>query len=147
MAAPIIALSLCSCAAAPSRLTTPQFQNLLETVARGWNTGNARMAADCFSENATYSSPPSQNVRQGRETLFQFFGGPNGRPKPMSMEWHHIAFDEASQIGMGEYTFTYEIRTHGIVAVRVANGKITNWREYEVQSPLDWKQLIGPNSF
>jgi hypothetical protein len=65
----------------------------------------------------------------------------------MSMQWHHLVFDEASQIGMGEYTFTYEIRTHGVVVVRVAGGKIANWREYEIESPLDWNQLVGVNRF
>jgi hypothetical protein len=129
------------------QLNSAQFRDLLETVALGWNSGNARVAADCFTSDALYTSPPSSHVRRGREELFQFFGGSPGRPKPMSMEWHHIVFDEASQIGMGEYTFTYEIRTHGIVAVRVADGKISNWREYEIESPLDWRQLTIPNSF
>jgi hypothetical protein len=65
----------------------------------------------------------------------------------MTMQWHHVAFDDASQIGMGEYTFTYQIRTHGIVVIRVAERKIANWREYEVESPLDWNQLVGSNKF
>lgn len=93
------------------------------------------------------SSPPSPRIRHGREELFQFFGGEKGRPKPMTMDWHHIAFDEATQVGMGEYTFTNEFRTHGVVVIRVQNGKIANWREYEHASPLDWVELVGPNHF
>jgi hypothetical protein len=116
-------------------------------VAQGWNSGNARLAADCFADNALYSAPPNSRVRQGRQTLFEFFGGAKGRPKPMSMQWHHIVFDETTQIGMGEYTFTYEIRTHGIVIVRIVAGRIANWREYEHESPLDWEQLVGSNRF
>ena len=151
---PMLLLALFACTSdrhsggRPStQLSSPQFRELLQTVAQGWNTGNARLAADCFAENALYSAPPSSRVRQGRQTLFEFFGGVKGRPKPMSMQWHHIVFDETTQIGMGEYTFTYEIRTHGIVIVRIAAGRIMNWREYEHESPLDWNQLVGANRF
>jgi phosphoserine phosphatase RsbU/P len=49
--------------------------------------------------------------------------------------------------GAGEYTFEYEIRTHGIVIVRIVNGLIANWREYEHESPLSWKEMLGANSF
>jgi hypothetical protein len=128
-------------------LTSRDFTELLGTLAKGWNEGNSKLAADCFTQDAIYSALPSPKVRKGRQELFNFFGGENGRPRPMTMQWHHIAFDEASQIGMGEYTFTYAIRTHGIVVVRVAEKKIANWREYEVESPLEWDQLVGPNRF
>lgn len=143
-------LTTCSC----TRSSQPQdaidsatFHRLLETVAQGWNTNNARMAADCFSDDALYSSPPNPRIRRGRAALFEFFGGEKGRPKPMNIEWHHIVFDPATQIGMGEYTFTYEIRTHGVVVIRIQHGKISNWREYEHESPLDWDKLAGENLF
>src|SRR5258706_5423810 len=112
----LLALVACSgdrhfAARLPStQLKSSQFRDLLDTVAQGWNTGNARLAADCFAEHALYSAPPSSRVRQGRQTLFDFFGGVKGRPKQMSMQWHHIVFDETTQTGMCECTFTYEIR-------------------------------------
>lgn len=120
---------------------------MLATVALGWNSGNARLAADCFTEDAMYSSPPDKRIRKGRQELFEFFGGEKGRPQPMSMLWHHIVFDETTQIGMGEYTFTYQIRTHGAVVIRIVGGKIANWREYEHESRLGWEEMIGENHF
>src|SRR6266545_1713306 len=108
-------------------LGTHEFYELMETVARGWNSNDARLAADRFSEDAMYSAPPDPGIRRGRKTLFEFFGGPLGRPRPMRMTWHHLAFDENNQIGFGEYTFTYDLRTHGIVTVRVVSGLIANW--------------------
>jgi hypothetical protein len=128
------------------KMTTAQFKALMESVADGWNTGNARPAADCFTDDALYSSPPNP-IRRGRETLFEFFGGAKGRPRPMKMQWHNLLFDEDSQIGAGEYTFTYDIRTHGMVMVRLVNGKIANWREYETESPTEWEQFVGVNRF
>jgi hypothetical protein len=56
-----------------------------------------------------YSAPPNPRIRSGRAALYEFFGGATGRPRPMRMEWHHLVFDEASQVGVGEYTFEYEI--------------------------------------
>ena len=129
------------------RLTQPQFRVLMETVARAWNSNNAKLAADCFTDNAIYSAPPDGPVRHGKGELFEFFGGEKGRDQPMSMEWHHLIFDEATQMGAGEYTFSYKIRTHGVTIVRLVDGKIANWREYEQASPLPWSQFTGENHF
>jgi hypothetical protein len=63
------------------------------------------------------------------------------------MEWHHLLFDEANQIGVGEYTFSYDIQTHGMVIVKISNGRIANWREYEQESPASWEEFISPNTF
>ena len=119
----------------------------MQQLADAWNKGEARAAADFFAEDALYSSVPNSVAREGRVALFNWFGGANGRAKPMQMAWHHLVFDEAQQIGAGEYTFTYEVRTHGMVMIRLRDGKIANWREYEVESPLDWDALVGKNRF
>jgi hypothetical protein len=128
-------------------LSRDQFITLLQTIADSWNRNDARRAAECFSENALYSSPPNPRIRRGRPALYEFFGGSQGRPRPMHMTWHHLVFDEQTQIGMGEYTFDYEIRTHGIVIVHIVGGTIANWREYEHESPLTWEAMIGDNRF
>jgi len=129
------------------RLTTTDFKALMNRLADAWNANDARRAVDLFTDDAVYSAPPSGRVRRGHDELFRFFGGPSGRPHPMRMEWHHLVFDEASQIGAGEYTFTYETRTHGTTMVRIVGGRIANWREYEQASPLDWEEFVGPNRF
>jgi hypothetical protein len=46
------------------------FRKLLATLALGLNTGNARLAADCFTEDAMYSAPPDPQIRKGRQALF-----------------------------------------------------------------------------
>jgi hypothetical protein len=65
----------------------------------------------------------------------------------MHMAWHNLIFDPAQQIGVGEYTFRYKIQTHGLVIVRIENGLIAKWREYEVESKLPWDQFTGENKF
>ena len=129
------------------RLTAAGFGSLMNQLAEAWNANDARRAAELFTQDAVYSAPPDGRVRRGRDELLRFFGGPGGRRRPMRMEWHHLVFDETSQIGAGEYTFTYDVRTHGVVMLRIVGGRIANWREYEQASPLSWEEFVGPNRF
>jgi len=129
------------------KLSAKEFAILMSNLEKAWNANDAKLAADCFTDDAIYSSPPSPQIRQGRAALFAFFGGPGGRPRPMRMQWHNLVFDEANQLGAGEYTFSYDIQTHGMVIVKIRNGRIANWREYEVESPASWEEAIGPNKF
>jgi hypothetical protein len=128
-------------------LTAAEFREHMKQLADAWNNGDARVAADLFAQGALYSSPPNSRIHEGRRELFEWFGGAHGRPKPMRMEWHHLVFDEKQQIGAGEYTFTYGMRTHGMVLIRFRDRKIANWREYEIESPLDWDVMVGKNNF
>jgi ketosteroid isomerase-like protein len=129
------------------RITTAQFKSLMQRVADGWNEGNAKKAADCYTEDALYTEPPDKQVYSGRKALYDFFGGDTKPESPMKMTWHHLAFDEASQIGFGEYTFQMNSRYHGIVIVKIGGGKITNWREYQSRSDLEWKEFVERNDF
>jgi hypothetical protein len=109
---------------------TAQFEIVMKTLAEGWNEGNAQKAADCFTENAVYSEPPEKQLYRGRAALFKFFGGSEGRKGAMKMIWHHLVFNERTQIGAGEFTFDYGGTVHGVAMVKIENGKISNWREY-----------------
>jgi hypothetical protein len=145
---PLVSASRPESPPAPARrLTAAGFTSLMNQLAEAWNANEARRAVELFTQDAVYSAPPDGRVRRGRDELLSFFGGPNGRPRPMRMEWHHLVFDEASQIGAGEYTFTYGVRTHGVAMVRIVGGRIANWREYEQASPLGWEEFMGPNRF
>lgn len=128
-------------------LTSQQFEALMRTVSDGWNEGNARKAADCFAEDAVYSEPPRKQFYRGRAQLYEFFGGAAKPDPPMKMAWHHLVFDEARQVGAGEYTFEMNNRYHGVVMVRIRDGRIANWREYQYQSTLSFEEFAGDNRF
>lgn len=147
--AALIGISACtsSRSSAPARLDQAGFQKLIGTLTDGWDSNNARQAADCFTEDALFSSPPNPEIRKGRQALFEFFGGEKGRQKPVSILWHHLIFDPVTQTGAGEYTFTYQVRTHGMVILRIVNGKIANWREYAAESRMNWEEMVGENRF
>jgi hypothetical protein len=129
------------------RLTTREFERLMQTVSDGWNEGDARKAADCFGEDAIYVEPPDKQLYHGRAELYEFFGGDQATDIPMKMTWHHLAFNEERQIGFGEYTFEMHRRYHGIVVVRIESGLIKQWREYQYRTELDWQEFTSHNSF
>jgi len=128
-------------------MTETDFERLMQTIADGWNEGNARKAADCFSEDAIYVEPPEKQLYRGRDELYEFFGGDNGTDIPMKMTCHHLAFNEQQQIGFGEYTFEMHGRYHGIVVVKIDAGLIKHWREYQYQTELGWEEFTGHNPY
>lgn len=143
----VMALGAASGAGGPKRLSTPAFRRLMQTVSEGWNEGNARKAADCFAMDAIYTEPPGKQLYRGRGELFEFFGGDKPPGPPMSMEWHHLVFDPETQVGTGEYTFQMNGRYHGIVIVKLKDGLIASWREYQYPSSLPWKEFVGESAF
>jgi hypothetical protein len=129
------------------QITRSEFVQLLESLADAWNQGDAARAANCFTPDALYTEPPDRQYYAGREALYRFFGGPNGRPGQMQMLWHHVIFDEERQLGAGEFTFSYGETVHGVTMIKVRDGLISNWREYWYASPLSWEAFTEKNSF
>jgi hypothetical protein len=124
------------------------FARLLAEVAAGWNGGDTWRAAACFTEEAVYSAAGDSTARRGRKALFDFFGGERGRASPMSMTWHHQAFDPVAQVGFGEYTFGYAgYQAHGVTVIQLRQGRIARWREYEVSSAASWSEFTRSNPF
>jgi ketosteroid isomerase-like protein len=124
-----------------------EFEELMKTIAEGWSEGDARKAAECFSEDAIYIEPPEKQVYRGRDALYEFFGGSRGTDVPMKMTWHHLAFNEQEQIGFGEYTFEMHGRYHGIVVVKIEAGLIKHWREYQYRTEVGWEEFTRNNPF
>lgn len=141
------ALLLCAGCNESTGQDQAELRALLDKVATAWSAGDARAAADLFTEDAIYSEPPDKQLYRGREALFQFFGGESGRAGDMRMEWHNVAYNAETGVGFGEFSFTFGSTAHGIVAVKVDGGKISNWREFWYESELDWDEFVSSNPF
>jgi hypothetical protein len=128
-------------------MSAAEFVQLLESLAGAWQRGDARAAAELFTEDAVYCEPPDRQLYVGREALYEFFGGDEDPPPVMQMTWHHAVFDERKQIGAGEYTFEGRNRYHGVALVRIVDGRIATWREYQRRSELDWTDFVGGSWF
>jgi len=117
----------------------------MHTVARAWSTGDPTTAADCFTDDAIYVEPPDRQRYEGRDALHELSGGND--PEPMSMTWHHLAFDVVRQIGFGEYTFRGRRQFHGVAIVQCTAGRIHRWREYQYVDDRDWTAFVGDSRF
>ena len=121
------------------------FRQLLETIAGAWNEGHTATALACFTDDARYTEPPDRQRYEGRQELFEFFGGDN--PPRMWMAWHTIVFDRDQQIGAAEYTYTGTNTYHGVVVIRLRDDLVANWREYQILSDLDRNAFTALNPF
>lgn len=118
-----------------------EFKELMQTIAKGWNTKNATMAVDCFTQDAIYIEPPDKQYFKGKAELYEYFGGDNGFD--MHLTWHNLIFDEAKQTGVGEYTFEMNgISHHGVSIVELQDRKIRFWREYDVVTNLSYEEFL-----
>jgi ketosteroid isomerase-like protein len=130
-----------------SRLDEKEFSQILAGIEKSWNAGDARRAAEFFSDDAVYEEPPKKQFYRGKNEIYEFFGGEKGVEKPMKMKWHNLSFNEEEQIGFGEYTFAMNNQYHGIVIIKFDNKKISKWREYQYKSELDFQNFTGESGF
>jgi hypothetical protein len=127
-------------------MSAAQFELLLQTIRTAWLQGNQERATACFSSVAVFSTPPARGL-VGRENLVRVFSGGPNRELPTLIEWHHLIFDPAKQVGAVEYTMQRRIPTHGVIIVKISHGLISNWRQYAIASDLTWEKFKGMNDF
>ena len=121
-------------------MTRQEFVALLTRMEEGWNASDRDKVIACFAEDVFYIDP-LRYVRKGRDELYRFFDVPEGASERST--WHTIIFDEETQTGAAEYTYEEAQRYHGLVLIRVAQGLVTEWREYQHVSDLDRNAFIG----
>ncbi len=126
-------------------LGAEEFRAVLDSVAAGWNSDRADVAAACFTETAVYLEPPDRQLYRGRAALRAFFAAPIHPARPDRMQWHAVAFDSVRQVGFGEYTYRGGQNYHGIAVLQLDAGLIRSWREYQSGSKLSWDEFVGPS--
>ncbi len=121
-----------------------EFANLLNSLADAWSRRDYSVAANAFADDIRYGDPLRYSF-SSRKQLQAFFEADEGYPQ--KTVWHTIIFDEDRQIGAGEYTYEGTHRYHGVVLVRLQNGKITHWREYQHIDDRDWQTFAASTMF
>jgi hypothetical protein len=134
-----------TCGARVDPLDSAGFRAVLDSVAAGWNTNRAELAASCFTEAAVYLEPPNRQLYRSRAALREFFAASIAPARADRMRWHAVAFDSTQQVGFGEYTYRGQRNYHGVVVIQLEGGLIRSWREYQYGSPLTWEEFVGPS--
>ena len=125
-------------------MTSSDFCSLLQGLADGWQSRDYARVARSYTEDVQYKDPTRYHFTS-RGDLQKFFEDDGGLPQ--STVWHTIVFDEAQQVGAAEYTYTGHHQYHGTVLIKVANGRITHWREYQHIDPRPWENFVGTSRF
>jgi hypothetical protein len=124
-------------------VTSSEFRELLERLARAWSTQDTELGLACFTVDAVYTEPPDIQLYVGHDQLRPYFAAltPGTR-----MRFHTIAFDESAQRGTGEFTFGDEdgaTANHGVAIVDVDGDRIRAWREYQRKGPASFDEFVA----
>ena len=125
------------------RTTTAEFVALMRQLADGWSRQDVETALACFTADAVYMQPPDVQLYEGHDQLRPYFAA----LKPgTAMTFHHLWFDEASQVGAGEFTFGLAGAAradHGVAVVELRGGRIAVWREYLSAGPGSFAEFVA----
>jgi hypothetical protein len=125
-------------------MNNAEFCELLQTLAAAWQRRDYTTAVSLFAEDVKYADPARYEFAS-RADLQAFFENDEGLEQ--QSVWHHILFDEAQQVGVAEYTYDGSWRYHGTVWIRVQDGLITHWREYQHTDPREWEDFVSGTGF
>ncbi len=134
-------ITLLSCSESREGITTQEFKDLLLNISNGWSEQDTDLALSSFHVDAIYMEPPNIQYYRGHEQLRPYFEALESKHQ---MLFHTIMFDEANQVGAGEFTFSdgKAISDVGVAIIKVKNGKIFFWREYVKKGPTNFKEFL-----
>lgn len=118
-------------------MTSAEFLAMLDALADAWARRDYRSAAHWFADDVRYADP-LRYAFSDRASLQAFFEADEGLPQRTT--WHQRLFDEQAQVGAAEYTYEGTHRYHGVALIRVADGRITHWREYQHVDARSWAE-------
>ena len=125
-------------------MNNAEFSEMLQTLAAAWQRRDYATAVSFFAEDVKYADPLRYEFAN-RADLQAFFENDEGLEQ--QSVWHNILFDEARQLGVAEYTYDGTWRYHGTVWIRVQDGRITHWREYQHTDPREWDDFASGTAF
>jgi hypothetical protein len=125
-------------------MTRQEFVDLLQHLSSGWKERHYADIIGRFAPDVLYVDPLRYRFTD-RTVLLQFFQDDAGAEQ--TVDFHHVLFDEADQIGMVEYSYRGSFLYHGVVVVKMVAGLIQEWREFQHTSPLPWEQFFRESTF
>lgn len=121
-----------------------EFREVLDRLAKAWANRDYKTAAETFAEDVRYADPLRYTFTE-RVSLRAFFEADDGREQKTT--FHTVIFDEPRQIAAVEYTYDGSHRYHGVALIRLKNGLITHWREYQHIDQRSWLEFTSGTEF
>jgi len=127
-----------------SSMTENAFRGLLVRLANGWTNRDYATVIEAFARDVRYADPLRYSLR-GRDELQTFFEADDGQEQKTA--FHTVIFDELRQVAAVEYTYEGSHRYHGVALIRLENGLITHWREYQHIDQRAWSEFVSGTDF
>lgn len=124
-------------------MNATEFRALLDALAAAWAAQDAAAAAACFTDDATYIEPPSEQLFHGRRQLLAYF---SALEPGTYLTFNRVWFDEHDQIGASEFSFGVagrESADHGVAVIKLRDGLIHAWREYVRHGPASFDDFVS----
>ena len=125
-------------------MTAAEFRDMLGALADAWSRRDYAAAASAFAEDVRYADPLRYSFASRAELVAFFEADDNYDQRTV---WHTIVFDEERQVGAVEYTYDGTHRYHGTALVRVEDGRISRWREYQHVDDREWEEFTSGTAF
>jgi len=119
-----------------------EYHALMTKLAQAWSRQDTESALECFTSDAVYFEPQDVQFYHGQEQLRSYFGA---LTPGTFIVFHHLSFDESNQVGAGEFSFGLKGKSsadHGVVIVKVRDGKIASWCEYQRKGPSAFEDFV-----
>jgi ketosteroid isomerase-like protein len=127
----------------PAGVGRPEFDALMTRLPEALSKQDTEGAVSCFTDDAVYMQPSDEQLYRGASELRPLFGA----LKPGTfMTFHHLAFDEDTQVGFGEFSFGNvgdKEADHGVAVVELRGGRIASWREYFHSGPASFDAFVA----
>jgi hypothetical protein len=128
----------------PEKISTDEFNLLMQTITEGWNGGNPRKAANFSAKTRFISNHQTSLFIAAALNSMNFSAVTTARISHVN-DMAHLAFNGDDQIGFGEFTFEMDRRYHGSVVGKIESGVVKCWREYQYQTGLTWEDFTSQN--
>lgn len=117
---------------------------VMETYRRAWETRDANLAADLFTEDATYQVDPFSAPLEGREAIRRYWEEATGPHRDVQFRWKLAAAQDGVHILEWQVEFTRtdagRIELRGVMFIQLAGERIFRFREYWLR-----RQNSGPS--
>ncbi len=117
---------------------------VMETYRRAWETRDANLAAELFTEDATYQVDPFSAPLDGREAIRRYWEEATGPHRDVQFRWKLAAARDGVNVIEWQVEFTRAdvgcIELRGVMFIELRGERIFRFREYWLR-----RQNSGPS--
>ncbi len=116
---------------------TPEalLQHLMETYRRAWETRDAALVLELFTEDATYQENPFSAPMVGHEAIGRYWEEVSANQRDIRFHWHSVSRTDKLHVVEWAAEFTRadsgkRIELRGVMLLELRGDRIFRFREY-----------------